>query len=228
LPGARPAVLILPERAEWIAAAAAPTSFLLVAGAAVVARQLPNNLVLHRALPFAHDLLALDVEIAQPSAQILGPRRHVHTLARTAQRAREQPRFIAVTAVELHLGGAHVAIELTHLAFDPRQRIAALVAALALDHEPLLELEANIAACWRSLRLDARRQLTWRRRAPRLRLLLRTAVHGLARLWRPTWAFFRGPRPPAALRLGGRHDLGAGRDKSGNDRCRGHHSSDCP
>jgi hypothetical protein len=46
---------------------------------------------------------------------------------------------------------------LTHLAFDPRQRIAALVAALALDHEPLLELEANIAARWRSLRLDARR-----------------------------------------------------------------------
>src|SRR5690606_33108863 len=101
-----------------------------------------------------------------------------HTGARAPQRAREKPSLVALVPFELAFSRLDLTIELTHLGFDLRQHVAWLVAALAIGHKPLLELETDIAgsARWRARLATLHPAPTgWRRR-------LRAAIHGLTRL----------------------------------------------
>ena len=65
---------------------------------------------------------------------------------RAPQRLGEQELVPAVRAVELQLRRLVVALQLAHVVLDPGQQLAALVAALRLRHQPLLELHADVAA----------------------------------------------------------------------------------
>ncbi len=70
---------------------------------------------------------------------------------RAPQRAREQELVPAVGAVELQLCGLVLRSSCAHVVLDLGQQLASLVAALRLRHQPLLELQADVARAGRSL-----------------------------------------------------------------------------
>ncbi len=123
-------------------AVAAPARHVDVVRAAVIARELADDVVLIRMPRRAENVLPPRIEFGELSLRCIDLPREVFALRRVAQRFREQEIFVAA-AVELRLAAVDGALHRPDFVFDARQRIARLSVLLALLHETLLELEAD-------------------------------------------------------------------------------------
>ena len=184
--------------------AIAAARLLLVLRAAVVAGELADDVVLVGApVAGAQDLAALGLEVGQALAGAVGLVGERDAALRAPQRAREQELVPAVGAIELQLRGLVLALHRAHVALDLGQDLAALAGALSLGHQPLLELQTDVAHALAAvggnlaLALTLRRRLLSRRRLPRGER--RTHGRAIERLAPPRLGLR--PRPPApALR----------------------------
>ena len=141
----RIALLAAEEHRERVARGVPAARLLHVLLAAAVARQLPDDVVLIGAVARAHDLATLRIEVSELLARSLHLRIEVDAARCAPERLGEQELVPAVVSLDLGLGHPIGALGLAHLAFDAGQQFAALVGALRLAHQPLLELETEIA-----------------------------------------------------------------------------------
>ena len=82
---------------------------------------------------------------AKPPPHALDLAVELHAARRSAQRLGEQELIPAIGAVELDLRRIEAALGLAQVGLDAGQQLAALSAALGLRHQPLLELQADVA-----------------------------------------------------------------------------------
>ena len=144
-----------------------------VVGAAVVAGKLAHDVLAIGALRGADDLLALRLELghagAEPAPSAGQGRRRRACGAATWRTGSTRSSCAARARCSLDL---QALIGLADLRLELRQRVARLAGALALLHEPLLELQAD----------GVLRRPVWRRRR-RLRAGGGSSVDGLFRDW---------------------------------------------
>src|SRR5262245_48277709 len=192
------------QHGERVACRIALARLLFVLAAAAVAGELAHDVVLHRAVAGAHDLLALAVEVGQPPARVLDFVVVLDAAGIAAQGSGKEELVPAVGALQAQTRRAVRALQLADVRLDLGQHLASLTGPLHLGHQPLLKLQTDIAGTalverlrlrrgWRPLRrllrLVGLAWLAWLDGRQRAR---RRLAHRLARDRRVLLA----PRPP--------------------------------
>jgi len=132
-------ILILPDRPEWIELA----GLLLVGGTAIVSSQLADDIVPIGSASGGDNLLALGLQLLQPTTRLFHPPIEIDASPRSAQRLGEQEILVAIVALELGLAHPVLALGSPNVLFNLRKKIARLRAPIDLLREPLLQLQAD-------------------------------------------------------------------------------------